>query len=479
MRIRAVAAVAAVFLSAAAAAADRQDPHQLARGLFKQLIEIPTTESGAGSTPAAEAMAQRLRDAGFAAEDVHVVGPGGRKQNLVARLKGTGRKRPVLLIGHLDVVEALREDWTVDPFVFLEKDGYFYGRGTQDMKDGIAIMMTTLLRYRAEGYRPDRDIILALTADEEGGTANGVDWLLKNRRDLVDAEFVLNHDGGGVMMDNGRVVQVDLTASEKVYADFDLIATNPGGHSSVPPRENAIYSLTRALDRIANYDFAFELNNVARAYLQHMVKNADAAQAGVLRGVLQTPPDPQALRQISADAIYNALVRTTCVATRLYGGHANNALPQTARANVNCRILPGHSPEEVRQELVRVVADPSVKVRYYNFVTEQFDDVAPNVRGYAPPPLRPDVLKPLERIAAKMWPGAPVVPGDGSGSIGQHLHERGGPADVHGERLGAAARRLPRARPGRALGRAGVLQRRGFLLRVFEGGRVVSVKMSG
>jgi acetylornithine deacetylase/succinyl-diaminopimelate desuccinylase-like protein len=410
MRIRIVAAVAAIVFGSAAAAADRQDPHQLARGLFKQLIEIPTTESGAGSTPAAEAMAQRLREGGFAAEDVHVVGPGGRKQNMVVRLKGTGRKRPVLLIGHLDVVEALREDWTVDPFVFLEKDGYFYGRGTQDMKDGIAIMMTTLLRYRAEGYRPDRDIILALTADEEGGTANGVDWLLKNRRDLVDAEFVLNHDGGGVMLDNGRVTQVDLTASEKVYADFDLIATNPGGHSSVPPRENAIYSLTRALDRIATYDFPFELNNVARAYLQHMVKSADAAHAGVLRGILQTPPDPQALQQLSADAIYNALVRTTCVATRLYGGHANNALPQTARANVNCRILPGHSPEEVRQELVKVVADPSVKVRYFNFITEQFDDVAPDVRGYAPPPLRPDVLKPLEKIAGKMWPGAPVVP---------------------------------------------------------------------
>ena len=410
MRIRIVAAVAAIVFGSAAAAADRQDPHQLARSLFKQLIEIPTTESGAGSTPAAEAMAQRLREGGFAAADVHVVGPGGRKQNMVARLKGTGRKRPVLLIGHLDVVEALREDWTVDPFVFLEKDGYFYGRGTQDMKDGIAIMMTTLLRYRAEGYRPDRDIILALTADEESGTANGVDWLLKNRRDLVDAEFVLNHDGGGVMMDNGRVTQVDLTASEKVYADFDLIATNPGGHSSVPPRENAIYSLTRGLDRIATYAFPFELNNVSRAYLQHMVKSAEAAHAGVLRGVLQTPPDPQALQQLSADAIYNALVRTTCVATRLYGGHANNALPQTARANVNCRILPGHSPEEVRQELVKVVADPSVKVRYFNFITEQFDDVAPDVRGYAPPPLRPDVLKPLEKIAGKMWPGAPVVP---------------------------------------------------------------------
>ncbi len=410
MTLRALATVAAIVFSSAAAAADRQDAHELARGLFKQLVEIKTTESGVGSTPAADAMAQRLREGGFAAEDVQVVGPGGRKQNMVARLKGTGRKRPVLLIGHLDVVEARREEWTVDPFVFLEKDGYFYGRGTQDMKDGVAIMVTTLLRYRSEGYRPERDIILALTADEEGGTANGIDWLLKNRRDLVDAEFVLNHDGGGVMLENGRAVQVDLTASEKVYADFDLTVTNPGGHSSAPPRENAIYRLTRALDRVAGHDFAFELNNVTRAYFERVAKRTDAARAAVIAGVLQTPPDAAALKQLSEDPIDNAIVRTTCVATRLQAGHANNALPQTARANVNCRILPGHSPEEVRQELVRVIADPAVKVRYYNFLTEQLDEVAPDVRGYAPPPLRPDVLKPLEKIAAKMWPGALVVP---------------------------------------------------------------------
>ena len=391
-----------------AAAADRPDPHQLARDLFKQLVEIKTTESGLGSTPAAEAMAQRLRAGGF--DDVQVVGPGGRKQNMVARLKGNGRKRPVLLIGHLDVVEARREEWTVDPFVFLEKDGYFYGRGTQDMKDGIAIMVATLLRYRSEGYRPDRDIILALTADEEGGTANGVDWLVKNRRDLVDAEFVLNHDGGGVTLENGHAVQVDLTASEKGYADFDLTVTNPGGHSSAPPRENAIYTLARALDRVAAHDFAFELNNVTRAYFEQVAKRADAADAALIRGILQTPPDPEAVKKLSEDPIDNAIMRTTCVATRLDGGHANNALPQTARANVNCRILPGHSPEEVRQELVQVVADPAVKVRYYNFLTEKLDEVAPNARGYAPPPLRPDVMKPLEKFAAKMWPGAPVVP---------------------------------------------------------------------
>lgn len=414
MRIRIGVAGAAIVcglaFGSAGAAADRQDPHQLARALFKQLVEIKSTESGDGSTPAAEAMAQRLREGGFAAEDIHVVGPGGRKQNMVVRLKGTGRKRPVLLIGHLDVVEARREEWTVDPFQFLEKDGYFYGRGTQDMKDGDAIMMTTLLRFRSEGYRPDRDIILALTADEEGSNANGVDWLLKNRRDLVDAEFVLNHDGGGVSLENGHVVRVDLTASEKGYADFDLTVTNPGGHSSVPPRENAIYSLAHALDRVAEHAFAFELNNVTRAYFEQVAKRSDATRAGVIHGILQTPPDAQALKQLAEDPIDNAIVRTTCVATRLSGGHANNALPQTARANVNCRILPGHSPEEVRQELVQAIGDHSVKVRYYNFLTEQLEEVAPNVSGYAPPPLRPDVLKPLQKIAAKMWPGAPVVP---------------------------------------------------------------------
>ena len=221
MRIRTVAAVAAFVFGSTAAAADRQDPHQLARDALQatrrdQDHRVRRWDRRPPPKPWRSGCAR----AGFAAEDVQVVGPGGRKQNLVARLKGTGRKRPVLLIGHLDVVEARREDWTVDPFVFLEKDGYFYGRGTQDMKDGVAIMTTTLLRYRAEGYRPDRDIILALTADEEGGTANGVDWLLKNRRDLVDAEFVLNHDGGGVTLENGRAVQVDLTASEKVLRGF-------------------------------------------------------------------------------------------------------------------------------------------------------------------------------------------------------------------------------------------------------------------
>ena len=409
-RTIAAALGAAVLSQTSVAATPSDDAHVLARDIFKQLIEIKTTESGVGSTPAAEAMAQRLLAGGFDPADVQVIGPNERKKNLVVRLRGTGKRKPVLLIGHLDVVEARREDWTTDPFQFIEKDGYFYGRGTQDMKDGDAIMVTTLLRYKREGLRPDRDIILALTADEEGSNANGVDWLLKNRRELVDAEFVLNHDGSGVMLEKGKPVQMDVTASEKVYADYDLAVTNPGGHSSVPPRENAIYRLSKALDKLAAYDFPFELNSVTREYFERSLKVADPKRAESLRGILRTPPDPQALAQIAQDPIDNATVRTTCVATRLNAGHANNALPQAAHATVNCRILPGHSPEEVRRELVKVVDDPKVAVRYMDTFNNKLVDVAPDQRGYTPPPPRPEVFRPLEKIAAKMWSGAPVIP---------------------------------------------------------------------
>ena len=410
MIIRTLVACAAASAAPAVLAATI-DPHAQAREIFEQLVEIKTTESALGSTPAAEAMAQRFRDGGFPAGDIHVVGPNDKKKNLVVRLRGSGKRQPVLLIGHLDVVEALREDWTTDPFEFVEKDGYFYGRGTQDMKDGIAIMVTTLLRYQREGFRPDRDIVLALTADEEGGSSNGVDWLLKNHRDLIDAEFVLNHDGAGVTLEKGKAVEVGLVASEKVYADFDLSVTNPGGHSSVPERINAISQLAAALDRLAKHDFPFELNNVTRSYFDRMSRTTQGQRANDLRAILKTPPDPEALARLSKDRIDNATFRTTCVPTRLFGGHANNALPQLARANVNCRILPGHSAEEVRQTLVSVVQDPAVHVRYVDPITSKLADAAPAVRPFAPPPLREDVLRPLERIAAKMWPGAPVVPG--------------------------------------------------------------------
>jgi len=385
-----------------------ENSRALARSIFKELIEIDTSESGLGSTPAAKAIAQRMKDAGFADSDVVIAGPSERKQNVVVRLKGTGRKKPVLLIGHLDVVEARRADWTMDPYQFIEKDGYFYGRGTQDMKDGDAIMAATLIRLKQENFRSDRDIILALTADEEGSDANGVDWLLKNRRDLVDAEFVLNHDGGGVLLEDGKPVQMEVTASEKVYADYELSVTNPGGHSSLPVPDNAIYELARGLEKVADHEFPFELNNVTRAYYEQIASRATGQRAIDLKGILATPPDPAAIERMSKDSIDHAIVRTTCVATRLAAGHANNALPQKATAVVNCRILPGHSPEEVRKTLIGILDNPKVDVAYIATGGEILA-TAPMKTGFQPPPPRDDVMKPLLKVAGKMWPGTPVI----------------------------------------------------------------------
>ena len=383
----------------------------LSHDVFKQLIEINSTDSVGSVTAASEAMAQRFREAGFAEGDVQILGPAGkdRKKNLVVRLHGTGKHKPILLIGHLDVVEAHREDWTTDPFKFVEKDGFYYGRGTQDMKSGDAIMVTTLIRFKKEGYKPDRDIILALTSDEEGGRSNGVDWLLKNHRDLIDAEFVFNHDGGGILSEHGKAVMMTVDATEKLYADYQLSVTNPGGHSSLPRPDNAIYSLVDALARLQKYQFPFELNEVTRAYYEHMAKVATPERAADIRAMLKTPPDAAAVARLSQDAIDNSTTHTTCVATRLNAGHANNALPQRAEANVNCRIAPGHSAEDIRQELIKVFADANIKVRYVdNF--GNISDSAPDRKSLPPPPLRRDVFGPLEKITAEMWPGTPVIP---------------------------------------------------------------------
>jgi len=384
---------------------------QLAHDIFKQLIEINTTDSVGNVSTAAEAMFQRFRDAGFAESDMYVGGPNDRKKNLVVRFHGSGKSKPVLLIGHLDVVEARRADWTTDPFQFVEKDGYFYGRGTQDMKDGDTVMVTTLIRFKKEGYVPDRDIILALTADEEGGTSNGVDWLIKNHRDLIDAEFVLNHDGGSVLMERGKPNMVEVDASEKLYSDYQLNVTNPGGHSSLPVPDNAIYHLSNGLTRLEHYQFPFELNEITRAYYERMSKVASGQRAQDMKAILKNPPDMAAVARLSQDPIDNSTLHTTCVATRLQAGHANNALPQMAQANVNCRIFPGHTPEQIRQELEKVVADPKISITYGGAVGGNTNRVA-----YAPPPLRPDVFQPLEKVAAEMWPGVPVIPSMATGA---------------------------------------------------------------
>ena len=409
--IRAALLAALLPPALAAAAADSEADKAsdaLAHDLFKQLMEINTTDSVGNVSTAAEAMAKRFRDAGFAAADVFVGGPNERKKNVVVRLRGTGQHKPVLLIGHLDVVEAKREDWSTDPFQFVEKDGYFYGRGSSDMKDGDAIMAATLIRMKREGYRPDRDIILALTADEEGGCCNGPAWLLKNHRELIDAEFVLNHDGSSLKSEHGVPKVFQLGATEKVYGDYQLEVTNKGGHSSQPRPDNALYQLAQGLLRIGAYQFPFELNNVTRAYFERMA-GFGGEDAASYRGILKSPPDEAAVKHLMAIPAVATILHTTCVATRLEGGHANNALPQRAAANINCRILPGHSKEEVRQELMRVLNDPKITVRY---VADNgtVSATAPDQRGFAPPPMRAEVQKPLDELVANMWPGVKVIP---------------------------------------------------------------------
>jgi acetylornithine deacetylase/succinyl-diaminopimelate desuccinylase-like protein len=382
---------------------------KLSRDIFQQLIEINTTDSVGSTTVAAKAMAQRLLDAGFAKEDVLVLGPNDRKGNLVARIHGTGSAKPILFIGHLDVVEARRSDWSTDPFQFVEKDGYFYGRGTQDMKESDAVLVTTFIRLKQEGFKPDRDLILALTADEEGGASNGVDWLLRNHRDLIDAAFVLNSDSGGVDLENGKPLSFDVEAEEKLYADYQLTATSPGGHSSLPVPDNPVYHIADALTRLQAYQFPFELNAVTRAYFERMSTLESGRTSADMKGVLQNPPDAGAIERLSAIPKYNAIMRTTCVATRLSGGHANNALPQSAEAIVNCRILPGHSAVEIRQQLVHILNEPKVSVRYVTNAGE-VQDTASDVKAVPPMVLQPEVMQPLEKLVARMWPGIPVIP---------------------------------------------------------------------
>jgi len=392
----------------ATSAADRAEAH----AIFKQLIEINTTDTPKGNvTTATVAMQKRFLDAGFAAEDVHLLGPDPRKQNLVVRIHAAGqpKEKPVLFLCHIDVVEALRSDWHTDPFEFVEKDGYYYGRGTQDMKESDAALVATFLRLHREGYKPNRDLILALTADEEGGKFNGADWLVRQHRELVDAAFVINPDAGGVELEHGQAVVADVEATEKVYSDYQVTAVNRGGHSSRPRPDNAIYELTAAITKLAAYSFPFELNEVTRTYFENLAKRNVGQATDDMRAILETPPDLAAVARLSADPDFNSNFRTTCVATRLSAGHANNALAQTAQANVNCRIFPGHSPEEIRQQLIALFSDSKLSVKYVSDAGE-VSDAAPERKAIVPPAPIKAVFDPLTRITQQIWPGTPVTP---------------------------------------------------------------------
>jgi acetylornithine deacetylase/succinyl-diaminopimelate desuccinylase-like protein len=396
-----------VSCSCAVSAQGPEQTKQMARDIFKQLIEINTTDSVGNVTTAAEAMAKRLRDGDFAEKDIHVAGPNERKKNLVVRLHGTGRRKPILFIGHLDVVEARREDWTNDPFEFLEKDGFFYGRGTEDMKEGDAILVTNFIRLKKENYLPDRDVILALTADEEGGTSNGVDWLLKEHRDWIDAEYCINLDGGEFEKDKDKRLLAGIQASEKVYVDFQFESLNPGGHSSLPSPDNAIYHLAGALARLQSFSFPVKINEITRNYFERNAALATGQMAADLNAVSKEPPDTVAVQRLSANPYFNSLLHTTCVATMLSGGHAPNALPQTARANVNCRIFPGEDPQDVLRTLERVANDPKVKVSIVPQIGP--DGKVTPVVAVPPSPLLPEVTQAMERTLSVVWPGVPYV----------------------------------------------------------------------
>lgn len=371
---------------------------QLAHDIYKQIIEIRSGFTTGATTPIADAIAARLKAAGFPDSDIFLGGAIPKKSNLVVRYRGTGAMKPLLLLAHTDVVEAKREDWTTDPFQFVERDGYFYGRGTTDDKAQAAVWVANLIRYKREGFKPDRDIIVALTADEEGGGPyNGVEWLIKNHRDLIDAGLCLNEGGWGELL-NGRKISNDVQVSEKYVINFRLEVHNKGGHSSLPVADNAIYHLAGALERLSKFGFPLKTNNVTRAYFEQLSKIETGPLRDDLARVAQGSHDAME-RVAAASPVWNSTLRTTCVATQLEGGHAMNALPQLAAATVNCRVLPDDSVDYVQNTLEKVFADNQVDMKIIGQVT----------RGPSSP-MNPNLMHTIARITDTLWPGVPVVP---------------------------------------------------------------------
>jgi acetylornithine deacetylase/succinyl-diaminopimelate desuccinylase-like protein len=390
-----------VFFFGASANAQTTRPDsekQLAHDIYKQFIEIQSGFTTGATTPVAEAAATRLKAAGFSDSDIFVGGAIPKKANLVVRYRGSGARKPVLLLAHMDVVEAKREDWSTDPFQFLEKEGFFYGRGTGDDKAQAAVWIANLMQYKKEGFKPDRDIIVALTADEEGGGPyNGVDWLIKNHRDLIDAELALNEGGWGEES-KGKKISNDLQVSEKYVLNFRFEVRNKGGHSSMPVHDNAIYRLAGALQRLGQFGFPLKTNEVTAAYFEQMSK----IETGPIKDALAKAASGsrESMEHVAAASpAWNSTLRTTCVATMLEGGHAINALPQLAAATVNCRVLPEDAPEYVLNTLQKVVADDQVSVKQLS----EFSKAAAS-------PMRPDLLKAVSDITTRIWPGVPTVP---------------------------------------------------------------------
>ncbi|HKN57983.1 MAG TPA: M20/M25/M40 family metallo-hydrolase [Gemmatimonadaceae bacterium] len=404
MRIRFLFAAGLLLPAALSAQQDLNLNQREAREIFRELIEINTAYKAGSTSPAARAIAKRFLNAGFPARDVTVIGPAGDKDSsVVVRMQGSSQTRkPILLIAHLDVVEALPADWSLDPFKLTEKDGFFYGRGTSDIKDGATTLAAALLRMKREHVVPQRTLILALTAGEEGGGGyNAMTWLLQNHRDLIDAEYALNVDSGDPLIKNGKRLLRALQTSEKFYQSYSLEVTNKGGHSSLPTPDNAIARLADAIGRVSRYRFPVHLTETTKAYFERSAQLESGQAAADMRTIASNPNDSASAARLSASPFYNAQLRTTCTPTMIEGGHAPNALPQRARALVNCRILPGETINEVKATLTRVVADDSVKVTFV-------DD---GNRAPAPAsPLTDTIMAPLEKVTRRLWPGVPVIP---------------------------------------------------------------------
>lgn len=420
------AALMSVFLTLSeAAAVEGLNPNQQrAFDIYKELIEINTVTATGDTLKAAEAMAARLRAGGFPDADVHVLSPAPRKGNLVARLRGTGARKPILLLAHIDVVPASREDWSTDPFKLVEQDGYFYARGSGDDKYMAATFVANLIRYRQEGYKPDRDIIVALETDEEilDKDALGIQWLLKNHRDLIDAEFALN-EGGGVSLKDGKPVRNTVQTSEKVSATYALTVKNKGGHSAAPVRDNAIYRLAAGLTRLSAFSFPIKLTETTRAYFERTAQMEGGQFADDARAMLSGQSDPTALpiMRLAANPSFNAQLRTTCVATMLEGGTAFNALPQLASATVNCRVIPGEPIEEVKAALEKVLDDEQIVVTPLDSPT-----LSP------PSALSDEIIGPITKLSAEFWPGAVVLPTMIAGATdGSYLRNAGIPTYGH------------------------------------------------
>lgn len=420
--VRPVLMVLSALLCQQALAQAPVPAQQELRAVYKELVEINTTDSAGSCTVAAQAMARRLRASGFTDADMQLIVPpnGPKKGILVTRLKGSGAKRPLLLLAHLDVVEARREDWVRDPFKLVEEDGYFYARGAYDNKAQGAIFVTNMMAYKRSGWKPARDLILALTCDEETVPSefDGVDYLLKHHRPLIDADLAFAEGGFVAAAPDGKPISHGIQAGEKVFQSYTLEVRNKGGHSSVPVPDNAIYHLAEGLARLAKFNFPFQLTDTTRAYFE---RSADAVggQIGAdMKAILKPVPDPQALGRLAqANPFYNASVRTTCVATTVNAGHATNALPQRAQAVVNCRILPGQQPDEVRKTLEQVLADPQITVTPMGTAV-----IAPA------PPLNPELMSKVQSISQRIWPGLPVIPTMAVGATdGRFLNSAGIP----------------------------------------------------